>query len=252
MCIRDSDVPVHDPGACAPVPPHGVRPPSAAVVEHRPGLTCGDDVFGAVHPEPAHRGAGDVLDRVLEQPRRPRHDDAHRLVPRRTFGEHVEPDPRPGDPQPGPTLDRGDVDRQRARARPRALSINIAPVQGGTRLRVTGPRIRLDVLAERPPGHEAMGVVVPWSPRLFQYTVKDVARPAVGRLWVDGTEHVVAAGESWAVLDHGRGRWPYSVRWNWGAGSGVVDGHVIGVQVGARWTDGTGSTENAPVSYTHL
>ena len=32
----------------------------------------------------------------------------------------------------------------------------------------------------------AMGVVVP---RLFQHTVKDVARPAVGRLWVDGTEH---------------------------------------------------------------
>ena len=118
-----------------------------------------------------------------------------------------------------------------AGARTRALSINMAPVQGGTRLRVTGPRIRLDVLAERPPGHEAMGVVVPWSPRLFQYTVKDVARPAVGRLWVDGTEHVVAAGESWAVLDHGRGRWPYFVRWPWGAGSGVVDGHVIGVQV---------------------
>jgi len=69
----------------------------------------------------------------------------------------------------------------------------------------------------------------------------------VGRLWVDGTEHLVAAGESWAVLDHGRGRWPYSVRWNWGAGSGVVEGHVIGVQVGARWTDGTGSTENALV-----
>jgi hypothetical protein len=26
-----------------------------------------------------------------------------------------------------------------------------------------------------------------------------------------------------------------------------VDGHVIGVQVGGRWTDGTGSTENALV-----
>ena len=53
-----------------------------------------------------------------------------------------------------------------------------------------------------------MGVVVPWSPPLFQYTVKDVARPAAGRLWVDGLEHAVPAGESWAVLDHGRGRWP--------------------------------------------
>ncbi|MGV8978957.1 MAG: DUF2804 domain-containing protein [Cellulomonas sp.] len=33
--------------------------------------------------------------------------------------------------------------------------------------------------------------------------------------------------------------------WNWGAGSGTVDGRVVGVQVGGRWTDGTGSTENA-------
>jgi len=107
--------------------------------------------------------------------------------------------------------------------------------------------VRLDVLAQRPEGHEAMGVVVPWSARRFQYTVKDVARPARGRLWVDGVEHTVADGDSWAVLDHGRGRWPYAVHWNWGAGSGLVDGRVIGVQVGGRWTDGTGSTENALV-----
>ena len=134
-----------------------------------------------------------------------------------------------------------------ARARVRGLSIDVEAEPGGTRLRVAGPRVRVDVLAERPAGHEAMGVVVPWSPRLFQYTVKDVARPAVGTLRVDGTEHVDPTGGSRAVLDHGRGRWPYSVGWNWGAGSGVVDGHVIGVQVGGRWTDGTGSTENALV-----
>src|SRR6478752_3016033 len=39
--------------------------------------------------------------------------------------------------------------------------------------------------------------------------------------------------------------WPYDVSWNWGAGSGVSDGRVIGVQLGGQWTDGTGSTENA-------
>jgi len=141
-----------------------------------------------------------------------------------------------------PRLDAGP-----ARARTKHLAIDIEPVPEGTRLEVSAPRLRLDVLATRPPGHEAMGVVVPWSPRLFQYTVKDVARPATGRLWVDGVEHAVPAGESWGVLDHGRGRWPYSMHWNWGAGSGVVDGRVVGVQVGGRWTDGTGSTENALV-----
>jgi len=50
------------------------------------------------------------------------------------------------------------------------------------------------------------------------------------------------------VLDHGRGRWPYDVSWNWGAGSGLLaDARTFGIQVGGRWTDGTGSTENGIV-----
>jgi hypothetical protein len=105
--------------------------------------------------------------------------------------------------------------------------------------------VRVDITAERPPSHESLGVVVPWSDRLFQYTVKDVARPAVGTLWVDDESYDVPSWESWAVLDHGRGRWPYAMHWNWGAGSGRTDGRVVGIQVGGRWTDGTGSTENA-------
>ncbi|MCW4457182.1 DUF2804 domain-containing protein [Microbacterium sp. MPKO10] len=115
----------------------------------------------------------------------------------------------------------------------------------GTRLRASAPRVRFDVTAETPPGHECLGVVVPWSDTRFQYTVKDVARPASGTLWIDDVAYDVPAGHSWAVLDHGRGRWPYNVRWNWGAGSGECDGHAIGIQIGGQWTVGTGSTENA-------
>lgn len=95
-----------------------------------------------------------------------------------------------------------------------------------------------------------MGVVVPWrrngAVKRFQYTVKDVARPARGTLTIDGVTHSFDA-DSWAVLDHGRGRWPYRVWWNWAAGSGMVDGRVIGLQLGSKWTDGSGSTENALV-----
>lgn len=133
------------------------------------------------------------------------------------------------------------------RARTRSLRIDVDEFDGATRLRAVAGRVRFEVLADRPEGHEALGVVVPWSDRLFQYTVKDVARPAHGRLWVDGVEHAVPAGESWAVLDHGRGRWPYSMHWNWGAASGRSAGRVVGLQLGGRWTDGTGSTENAVV-----
>ena len=139
----------------------------------------------------------------------------------------------------------GTLGRGKVRTSTGGVKIAIDEVPGGTRLRAVGPRVRIDVLAQRPEGHESLGVVVPWSDTLFQYTVKDVARPAVGRVRVDGVTSEVPAGESWATLDHGRGRWPYDVRWNWGAGSGVTDGRVVGVQVGGRWTDGTGSVENS-------
>src|SRR5690606_35055271 len=51
--------------------------------------------------------------------------------------------------------------------------------------------------------------------------------------------------DAWAVLDHGRGRWPYSTHWHWGAASGRTDGHTVGLQLGGTWTRGTGMTENA-------
>ncbi len=138
------------------------------------------------------------------------------------------------------------------RARTKDVKIAIDEIDNGTRIRARGARIELDVVAHRPPGHESLGVVVPWSDSRFQYTVKDVARPATGTIWLDGVAHDVASGQSWATLDHGRGRWPYDVRWNWGAGSGLVDGRAIGIQVGGQWTDGTGSVENALVVDGHL
>jgi hypothetical protein len=137
------------------------------------------------------------------------------------------------------------VESGSARARANDLEIDIDPVGGGTRLRARTPDVSFDVVAELPEGHERLAVVVPWSSTRFQYTVKDVARPASGAVTIEGVAYDVPAGDSWAVLDHGRGRWPYDIRWNWGAGSGVSGGRVIGIQVGGKWTEGTGSTENA-------
>ena len=124
------------------------------------------------------------------------------------------------------------------------LQVTITEVPGGTRIQAATDRVRADLLAHRPEGHECLGVVVPWSDKLFQYTVKDVARPASGTIWLDGVAHQLPS-DSWATLDHGRGRWPHRVSWNWGAGSGRTDGHVLGLQVGGKWTDGSGCTENS-------
>ena len=103
----------------------------------------------------------------------------------------------------------------------------------------------------RPAHHDCLAVVVPWSRNRFQYTVKDVALTAAGVVTIGGKDHAVPE-TSWAVLDHGRGRWPYDVRWNWGAGSGVSRGRRVGLQIGGKWTAGTGSTENGVIVDGHL
>jgi uncharacterized protein YaiE (UPF0345 family) len=128
------------------------------------------------------------------------------------------------------------------------------PVRVGMRREGDGTRVRFacdtpagplsgDLLAELPPGHETLGVVVPWSDRRFQYTSKHTARPARGTVRIGGDSFDFGGG--WAVLDHGRGRWPYDTRWNWGAASGVTGGRTVGLQLGGTWTVGTGTTENA-------
>ncbi|MEU7996283.1 DUF2804 domain-containing protein [Micromonospora sp. NPDC049060] len=126
------------------------------------------------------------------------------------------------------------------RARGGGLSIDIDQAPSGTTIRATAPGLEVDLVVPLPAGHESLGVVVPWSTRRFQYTVKDLGRPVRGTLRVDGVAHPIAEADSFAVLDHGRGKWPYAIRWNWAAGSGP--GRAI--QLGGRWTDGTGSTEN--------
>lgn len=115
---------------------------------------------------------------------------------------------------------------------------------------------RLEATIALPPGHGSVDVVIPWSDRRFQYTSKHQARPATGRL-VIGDEAFDLGGpagdagprpgrdEAWGVLDIGRGRWPYRTRWNWGGGAGHArDGRTVGLQLGGRWTVGTGATEN--------
>jgi hypothetical protein len=132
------------------------------------------------------------------------------------------------------------------------LELRIADDATGTRLTAswTEPDERaghLDVRVALPQGHESVNVVIPWSDELFNFTSKHQARPAAGELVVG--DRCFAIGEpdgveSWGVLDVGRGRWPAEIRWNWGGGAGRSGEHIVGLQFGAKWTEGTGFTEN--------
>ncbi len=132
-----------------------------------------------------------------------------------------------------------------ARARTKQLAIDLIPNTQGLRLVARTERVDADIQVTRPAGHESMAVVIPWNDKQFQYTVKDNTLPATGRVTVDGRLLDLPEGQTWAVLDHGRGKWPYSTTWNWGSGSGRTGGHVIGLQFGGKWTEGTPMTENA-------
>ncbi len=131
-----------------------------------------------------------------------------------------------------------------ASARAKGLAIEVRNADGITRLHAETSEVRFDISVVRPEHHDCLAVVVPWTSSRFQYTVKDIALPASGSVTIAGQRESVPLGQSWAVLDHGRGRWPYDVQWNWGAGSGLVDGRSFGIQVGGQWTKHTGATEN--------
>jgi hypothetical protein len=134
----------------------------------------------------------------------------------------------------------------------RRITVELLDDDAGTELRATweerdGTPGRLDARVDLPPGHESLNVVIPWSDTTFQYTSKHQARPARGVLVVGDTEWRFGADTpAWGVLDVGRGRWPYRTNWNWGGGAGRAGagGPVVGLQLGGKWTEGTGATEN--------
>lgn len=139
------------------------------------------------------------------------------------------------------------------------LQLSLADDATGTHLRATwhepdGRPGRFDITVAQPPGHESLNVVIPWSDEVFNYTSKHQARPATGILEVGDDRWSLggADGDAWGVLDVGRGRWPHEITWNWGGGAGRAGDHVVGLQVGGKWTEGTGFTENGLIVDGHL
>ena len=135
-------------------------------------------------------------------------------------------------------------------ARGDGFELTISDSAAGTRLLADwadhgGDAGHLDVRVALPPGHESLNVVIAWDDEMFNFTSKHQARPATGELRVGDREWAIGTGgDAWGVLDVGRGRWPAEIRWNWGGGAGHCGDHVIGLQVGGKWTAGTGFTEN--------
>jgi len=127
--------------------------------------------------------------------------------------------------------------------------VEITEEDGGTRLyaNVDTRKMKLEaeVFVTLPPGHETLSVVIPWSDTSFQYTSKHNTRPAAGYVKLNEAAYVFSPeNHAYGCLDFGRGVWPYNTAWNWAAASGLQGGRVIGLNLGGKWTDGTGMTES--------
>ncbi len=107
-----------------------------------------------------------------------------------------------------------------------------------------GTAIAADFAVRRPPGHESLNVVVPWSDTRFQCNSKHNALPCEGEVRAGERSYRLDPATGFGVQDWGRGIWPYRSFWNWGVATGHADGHRLGVNFGAKWTTGTGSNEN--------
>lgn len=128
------------------------------------------------------------------------------------------------------------------------MTVSLLDEGTGTRILVRaadfgGAPLEVDILVRRPEGHETLNVVIPWNERETQFTSKQNTLPASGVVrW--GNERHELPQPAWGCLDYGRGVWPEHTLWNWGAASGYQDGRTVGINIGDKWTTGTGMTEN--------
>src|SRR5512139_1053681 len=107
-----------------------------------------------------------------------------------------------------------------------------------------GAEVVADFAVRRPPGHESLNVVAPWTETRFQCNSKHAALPCEGEVRAGGRRYALDPRTCFAVQDWGRGLWPYRSCWNWGVATGYAGDVLLGVNVGAKWTTGTGSNEN--------
>jgi hypothetical protein len=82
------------------------------------------------------------------------------------------------------------------------------------------------------------------DPRLFYYNHKINYMPAEGSLTIGDKLYSFEPETSYALMDWGRGIWPYKTHWLWGSACGLVDGVPVAFNIGYGFGDLSTHTEN--------
>jgi hypothetical protein len=104
-------------------------------------------------------------------------------------------------------------------------------------------------LTERP-GRASMVIATPFAGRRrhFYYNQKINCQDAEGSFRLGSREFRLERGSAFAVLDWGRGVWPWSNSWLWGSASGLVPAEggsaSFGLNIGYGFGDTSAASEN--------
>ncbi len=97
-------------------------------------------------------------------------------------------------------------------------------------------------------GSEALAIITPFEdPLHFFYEYKVPSLSVEGEISYRGKTYPVKSGESYGVLDWGRGAWPQKNQWLWAAGGSMMKGKLLSFNLGYGFGKNPGSTENGIV-----
>ena len=93
---------------------------------------------------------------------------------------------------------------------------------------------------------ETMVIVTPYKdhPEAFYYNQKINCMRVSGSVRHGEKEYVCTPGDTFAVLDWGRGVWTYDNTWYWGSASGLAGGVPFGFNIGYGFGDTSAASEN--------
>jgi hypothetical protein len=99
-------------------------------------------------------------------------------------------------------------------------------------------------LLEEP--RDSMVIATPFdeNDKAFYYNQKIVSMRAQGTVTTSAGSHAFSPERSFALLDWGRGVWPYKSTWYWGSACGLQGGRLIGFSIGYGFGNTSAATEN--------
>jgi len=105
-------------------------------------------------------------------------------------------------------------------------------------------KIEIDIELDKIP-EESMVICTPFNKKgHFYFNQKINCMHATGYAKIGNDIYQFNDGDSFGLLDWGRGVWTYHNTWYWGSASGMVDGHDFGWNIGYGFGDTSAASEN--------